>query len=323
MAEGCGYHTEMLKSLLARFRWLISLISSAIRDPKFDAVGAGAVMLPALTWDLGKVLLAHPDILLIFPMGIGFLIVVGAMFFGIGAVGWLAGLLAISFIRWRLSDDIKPRQAWPTIVLAVAGLIFFGIPELWEKATWWQEHVFRRWPNETVTLKACQILLQAHSDTVLGLVVMAAIGCGIFWGVYLKFQDKLRAAAMAFKELMTGRDWRVPAILAVAIAVTIALLVYHPLDLAFAILFFELAAILLWLLAPVIRYYLLIILVGVVWLIPAAIVNERIGGNSYLWYFVSAIVWGAWLFWSTVPKFWPWRVIYWAGTSMFTLYLVL
>src|ERR1700743_134032 len=124
---------KMLKSLLAKFRRLVSLLSSAVRDPKFDAVGAVAVMLPALTWDLGKTLLAHPDILLIFPMGIGFLIIAGAMFFGIGAVGWLAGLLAISFLRWRLSDDVKPGQAWPAIALALAGLIFFGIPELWEK----------------------------------------------------------------------------------------------------------------------------------------------------------------------------------------------
>jgi len=311
----------MHETLRVGFKRLIALIKGALRDSRFDAVGAGAIMLAALGWDLGKALLAHPDLLVFFPMATTFLIFAGAMVFGVGAVGWLAALLAISFVRWRLSEDIKPGQAWPAIILAAAGLIFFGVPELWEKAAWWQEHVFRRLPNETATLKACETYLREHSDTVLGLVVTAVIGCGIFWGVYLKFREKLRGAAMAFKELITGRDWRVPAVLGTVIALTIAFAVYHPSDLLFAFLLFELTGILIWLFAPVIRAYLFFILAGAVWVMPAVIVNERIVGKMSLWYFVFAAIWGAWLFWSILPKAWPWRIPFWAGTLTLAAYI--
>jgi hypothetical protein len=50
-----------------------------------------------------------------------------------------------------------------------------------------------------------------------------------------------------------------------------------------------------WLLAPAILYYRLVILAAVAWLVPAVVANERMNGKSYHWYFVIAVIWGAWL----------------------------
>jgi hypothetical protein len=40
------------------------LIGLALKDPRFDVLGVMVVMLPALAWELGKIVIADPDILL-------------------------------------------------------------------------------------------------------------------------------------------------------------------------------------------------------------------------------------------------------------------
>lgn len=143
-------------SVLASFRRLIALIESAVRDRTFDVFGATAIMLAALAWQLGKILIADPEILVYVPMLAGVFVSFGAMVFGVSAVAWLVVRLTVSFVRWRVREEIKPGQAWPAIASAIAVVIFLGVPELCEAVAWWQKHFFSLLPNEKPALKAIQ-----------------------------------------------------------------------------------------------------------------------------------------------------------------------
>jgi hypothetical protein len=154
--------------------------------------------------------------------------------------------------------------------MGIAGPVFLGIPEVCEKLAWWQENLFRYLPHEPETLKACHKLIHSYRQSIYGLMIMAAVGCLIFWRVYPRFRDHLRDALTLFKNLTTRRNWILPAILAVLIPTTIAFVANHPLDSAFALLFIELAALALWLFVPLIRAYFFFILAAIAWFVPAA-----------------------------------------------------
>ena len=314
----------MLKTLAANCRRAIALIGLATRDPRSDAIGTAVVMLVALSWELGKVFIGDPETFVIWPMAAAFLLVVGAMFFGVGAVVWLIVVLAVSLVRGRLGDEVKPGKTWSAIVLALGSLVFLGVPEFFEKLAWWQGHVFSRIPKEPAMLEACGTYF-SDPNTIYGLVLIAGLGCLLFLYVRRTFPEKLQRAGNIFKGLVTGRKWRAPAVLAAAIALTAAALaVYHPPNWLPAIIFFELAALLIWLFLPLLRQYLFQILLPVAWLVPAFIVNERIRGKTppLFWLPLLALIWGAWLFSPMFLRAWPWRIVFWAGTLALAGYIV-
>jgi hypothetical protein len=105
----------MLKTLAANFRRVIALIGPTVRNPRSDAIGAAVVMLAVLGWELAKFLIGHSENVVFWPMVAAFLIVISAIFFGVGAVVWLVVVLAVSLVRGQLRDEVKPRRAWPEL----------------------------------------------------------------------------------------------------------------------------------------------------------------------------------------------------------------
>jgi hypothetical protein len=312
---------RVLNNLAAHFKRLTALIRPVIREPTFDSIGAMVIMLAALGWELIKVLVIHPDIFIFAPFAaIGLLLVLAALF-GIGAVGWLIVQLVAVFVRWRVGEEAPSTRAWPAVVLGIAGLFFLGIPEVAEKLAWWQENLFRYLPQEPETLKACHKLIHSQRQFIYGLMILAASGCLVFWPVFRRFREKLRDALTLFKNLTNRRNWVVPAVLAVLIPATIAFIGYRPLDPVFTVLFIELAALVLWLFAPLIRAYFFFILVAIAWCVPALIVDERTGTKGLLWYVLFALFWGGWLVSSTFLRALWWRIVFWAGTLVFVGYI--
>jgi hypothetical protein len=314
----------MLKTLAANFRRVIALIGPVVRNPRSDAIGAAVVMLAVLGWELAKALISHSENLVFWPMVAAFLIVISAIFFGVGAVVWLVVVLTVSLVRGQLRDEVKPRRAWPGIVLALGGLVLLGVPELCEKLAWWQENVFSRIPNEPVVLEECRTYL-SDPNTILGLIFIAGVGCVSFLYVRRTFPQKLHRAGAIFKGLITGRDWRALATIAAATVLTAAALaVYHPSAWFFAIVFFEVTALLIWLFLPLIRQYWFQILLPIAWLVPVFIVNERIRGRTFpsFWLPLLLLMWGGWLFSPMILRAWPWRIVFWAGTLAFAGYIV-
>jgi hypothetical protein len=102
------------------------------------------------------------------------------------------------------------------------------------------------------------------------------------------------------------------------------LAIYHPPDWLLAIVFFELAALVIWLFLPLIRQYLFQILLPIAWLVPAFVVDDRIRGKTdpSFWLPLLALIWGAWLFSPVFFRAWPWRIVFWAGTLALAGYLV-
>ena len=311
----------MLNNLAANFKRLFTSVRPVIREREFDSIGAVVIMLAALGWELVKLLVTHPDIFVFAPIAaVGLLLILAAVF-GIGALGWLIVQLAAVFVRWRVSEEAQSKRAWPAIVIGIVGLVFLGIPEVGEKLAWWQENLFRYLPHEPETLKACLKLIHSNRQSIYGLMIMAAFGCLIFSRVYRRFRNHLRDALTLFKNLTTRRNWILPAILAILIPATIGFVAYRPLDPAFALLFIELAALVLWLFAPLIRAYFFFILAAVAWFVPALIVDYRVGTKDFLWYVLFVLFWGAWLVSPTLLRTLWWRIVFWVGTLAFAVYI--
>ena len=175
-----GSTLARIKRLIAALAW----IGSAIRDPTFDLFGAVIVMLIALAWCLVSTVISHPDILIDVPLSMAFIALVAAMFLAVGGAGWLIALLIQSLVSWRFREEIRPGMAWTEIALVICAAIFFGIPGVCEAVIWWHGHFLRFLPYEMAMLKA-EAFYRSHSETVHGLVIMAAIGCAAFWPLYL------------------------------------------------------------------------------------------------------------------------------------------
>jgi hypothetical protein len=315
----------MRGSTLARIKRVIAplaRIRSAIRDPGFDPFGAVIVMLIALAWRLAMTVISNPDILIVVPLVMAFIVLVAAMFLGVGGAGWLISLLIQSLVRWRFREEIRPGMVWTEIALVIGAAIFLGVPSLYDAVIWWQEHFLRFLPYETAALDAAGAFYRSHAETILGLVIMAAIGCGIFWPIFRNFRAKFRTGTMMLKDLTRGRSLRVPAFLGFAMVVTLGLIMHHASDLLAAILCVEIAAMVLWLLAPAFLYYFILILAAVAWFVPALIVKERVNEQSNFWYFVVAVIWGAWLWSPFFIRAWPWRIPYWVGVLGLAAYIV-
>jgi hypothetical protein len=312
-----GSTLARIKRLVASLAW----IGSTIRDPTFDPFGAVIVMLIALAWCLVTTVIAHPDILTSVPLSMAFMALVAVIFLALGGAGWLIALLIQSLVRWRFREEIRPGMAWTEIALVIGTAIFFGVPGVCEAVIWWHKHFLRFQPYEMAMLNA-EAFYQSHSESFLGLVIMSAIGCGVFWPLYRNFRAQFRNGAMILKDVISGRNWLVPIFLGLATVVTLVLIIHYGSDLLATILCVEIAAMVLWLLAPVFLWYLIVILVAAAWFVPALIVNDRVGRPSYFWYFVVLVIWGAWLSSPFFIRAWPWRIPFWVGVLGFAGYIV-
>ena len=314
----------MLNILAAKFARLPGLIRSTFSDPKVEIFGAALVILTALVWELIKALITHPDIFVFAPIAAICVLLLLTVLFVMGALGWFIYLLTVAFVRWRIAEETKSKGAWPAIVLAVAGLVIVGIPEISEKLAWWQENVFRYLPHETEILKNCHRFIHSERYLIYGLMFITAWGCLIFWSVFRSFREKVRDALAFFKNLTTGRSWRwQAAVLAGLTLATVAFTVYSPSNATFAVLFFELTAFLLWFFAPVIRANFRTIVTLAAWLVPAFMADERTETKGSNWGPLYLILWGVWLFSPMLLRVLWWRVVFWVGVLAFASYIAL
>jgi len=296
---------------------------------KFNQVELGAAIgftLVAVLWRVELAASADPLAVVALPfMAVGLAIGVGMVLF-MGAAGYLVLQLIRLIVLWRARDEFRQGMSNIQVVWIVAGLFFLGIPELADKISWWQEHGLGLIPGEKVVLHQIATYCKANFDSIAGCVVLAGIGCLLFWKLFKDFRGWLRQLAVLMKGLLENRNWRFAVFFVVTMIGTGLTLAMSQSDRFEALLEQLLSIEFIFLMAWV---FLPILAPNLYWLIPAAacmgpslIVNKRLGGDSFLGYILVLFVWGAWLFSILVVRNKFWRPVYWLGVLGFLTYLV-
>ena len=312
----------MAKKITHELPRLLGKLKTLTGEPIAHLFAAVALTLAAVLWRATVAVRADPEFLIILP----FLAILFASLAGIllclGGAGWLVAQLLRLIIVWRAHDELREGMTRIQVVSVLAGVIFLGVPELTHAITWWQEHGLRLIPGEEAALDHIYEFYETHAETVNGLVVIAVLGCVVFWQLFTDFRTWLRRSADLIRGLLSHRDWRFPILLVIAMLGTGVLAARSDNELFIQLLSAESICLVVWLLLP-------IIVPNLVWLIgaaaiagPSIIVADRLGGNGKLAYFTAFIVWGAWLFSIVVVKRKMWGAVYWLGVIGFLAYLV-
>src|ERR1700722_653785 len=204
-----------------------------------NRMAAAVLTLVVVLWRLAIVLrdapksgfTSAPDMLafmltmvIFFPALLAMLLLLYLFF---GGIGWLIAQLTQLAVQWRAEGQLREGMPKLQIVLVVAGVIFLGVPELMHAITWWHEHALRFVPGEEAALDTMVQYYDAHADTFQGMILFAAIAFWPFRGVAKHFRLHLRESVEVVRHFFVHRDWRLPSVLAILIAVTVILLVQY------------------------------------------------------------------------------------------------
>jgi hypothetical protein len=301
-------------------RWGAALRVRA-RDPGMNVAAATVLTLAAIAWRLFLAFRDDPAKLYVLPFVAFALALFAGMFLTLGGIGWLAAQAIKLIIRWRAHEELREGMTRTQAGWVIAGVIFLGLPELTHAVGWWQENALAYLPGEEAALDRIGELFKSHRESFLGFALMSAMAASVFWKFFSDFRIWLQRSVVVMRTLLMHRDWRVPLVLVLAFAVSVAFDVHAPGNVVEGLISIEAILLILWLLLPLIIPNLVWIVLAVACAAPGMVLKERLGAKSDIVFLVTMVVWSAWLF-SILATTRMWRGPYWLGVLGFLALLV-
>lgn len=287
-------------------------------DPGAQLLGASLLTLAAVVIraarfpDIGMVVTLLPAIALVMAA-------LAALVLVLGGVGWLGARLVQVLVRWRAHEELHEGMSKTQMAWVVVGVVFLGLPEFAHAMAWWQDAVLQDVPGEKALVDAIVERCREHSKEILSVTFVCALWCAVLWNVFKDIRTWVRKIAKLARDLLTGRKWIAPILLALTLAATFPAAVHWNSDRLFFLSSVELIALTIWFLAPVILPNLIWILIMAAWAMPPLMV-AGFKGRDHM-FLGLLVIWGVWLFSILVNR--PiWRIPYWLGVFGFLVYLV-
>lgn len=273
-----------------------------------------------------------------------------ALLFFLGGALWLIVRLVQFWVESRVRAEAHRPVSRAERIWVVAVVLFLSVPELVEAVRFWHEHLLRHLPGEEAAIERFRHWYVVNHDAIVGVTIIAAIGCMVFWKLFRNFRRRLRAAVKLIGQLFVGRHWSFPGFIAVCMAATmIALLRFGGIGFGVT-LSVEFLVLVVWLFLPAIVPNLIWLLPALACIGPALIVSARVKSGGPAPYVAILVAWAMWLFSIVVApggdsaavygasangptarargqivsaRAWRiWRIPYWLGVLAFVAYLV-